>query len=256
MVNKAKQRKTAKRREPETPARLNNERIVAAALSIADREGLDALSMRRIAEELGAGAMSLYRHVLSKDQLLDLLLDEAYSEIAVPAKPSGKWRKDLREMALQTRQVLKRHWWLGPFLTSRPTFGPNYLRWFEFLLAATADEAPEIQRRVRIIGTLFAYVTGVVGYELGEQETNRRHNLTPERKRELAAPHLAPILASGLYPNLAKFVEHGGDDPTEDGFAFGLDCVLDGLALQLASRSSNAARRRAAKLPRRARPDV
>jgi AcrR family transcriptional regulator len=233
MVKKSKAKKPPLQKQ----AKLNVARIVAAAVRIADREGLEALSMRGIAEEMGSGVMSLYRHVSGKDRLLDLLLDEAYGEIAVPDTSSGDWQTDLREMARQTRQVLKRHWWLGSLLTSRPTFGPNYLRWFEFLLAATAGAVPKVPSRVRVIGTVFAYINGVVGYELGEEQTNRRHDLTPERKRELAAPHLAPILASGLYPNLALFVEQGGSEPTDESFELGLDCVLDGIAMHLADRN-------------------
>jgi hypothetical protein len=74
----------------------------------------------------------------------------------------------------------------------------------------------------------------VVGYELGEEETNRRHNLTPELKREIATPRLGPILATGRYPNLALFVELGGGDPTDADFEFGLKCVLDGIAAHIA----------------------
>jgi AcrR family transcriptional regulator len=221
-------------------------------MRIADREGLQAISMRRLAGELGSGAMSLYRHVSGKDQILDMLLDAAYGEIAVPAAPSGNWREDVRDMARQTRTVLKRHAWLGPLLTSRPTLGPNYLRWFEFLLAATALEAPQIQARLRVIGTVFAFVAGVVGYELGEEETNRRHKLTPERKRKFAAPHLAPILATGHFPNLALFVEQGGGEPTDESFEFGLKCVLDGVAIQKSAGASSPLPGMFGKLPGRA----
>jgi AcrR family transcriptional regulator len=230
MVNKPRTKSAPSKPAGPASPRLSNARIVGAAMHIADNEGLQAISMRRIAEELGAGAMSLYRHVSGKDQILDLLLDAAYGEISVPDVPSGNWREDLWNLARQTRGVLKRHWWLGPLLTTRPTFGPNYLRWFEFQLASTGAAGLDMQARTRAIGTVFAYVAGVVGYELGEEESNRRHNLTPERKRALAAPLLAPILATGLYPNLAQFVEVGDAEPTDESFEFGLGCVLDGVA--------------------------
>ncbi|MEO8371021.1 MAG: TetR/AcrR family transcriptional regulator [Candidatus Solibacter sp.] len=199
-------------------------------------EGLDAVSIRRIANELGSGAMSLYRHVSSKDQILDLLLDAAYGEIAVPPAVSGDWRNDLRNMARQTRRILKRHWWLGPLLTSRPPFGSHYLRWFEFLLAAAgcAGAALDMQSKVRMVGTLFAFVNGAVGYELGEESTNRKHNLTPERKREIAAPILAPLLATGRYPNLAQFAAQGTGEMSDEDFDFRLECVLAGLGVRVA----------------------
>jgi AcrR family transcriptional regulator len=204
-------------------------------MRIADRQGLEAISMRRIAGALGAGAMSLYRHVGGKDQLLDLLLDRAYGEITVPGAPSGDWREDLHDLARQTRQVLKRHCWLGPLLTARPTFGLNYLRWFEFQLAATGVAGYDIKTRMRIIGTVFAYVAGVVGYELGDEAASRRHRLTPEGKRALAAPRLDPILASGKFPQLALFIQQGAGEPSDEDFEFGLSCVLDGVAARAAT---------------------
>jgi len=214
-------------------SRLSYARIVKAAMRIADREGLEAISMRRIASQLNAGTMSLYRYVATRDQLLDLLLDEAYGEITVPARPSPDWRKDLRGLACQTRTVLKRHSWLGPLLSSRPTLGPNYLHWFEFALSSTAATGLHMKMRLRIVGTINAWVSGVVGYELGEAETNRRHNLTEKRKRELVAPYLDRILATGQYPQLAEFVRHGSGEVTDEDFEFGLDCLIAGLSLQV-----------------------
>jgi AcrR family transcriptional regulator len=235
-------RKQALRREnrPRKPKRLTLTRITQTALWLADREGLDAVSIRRIAKELGAGAMSLYRHASSKDQIFDLLLDAAYEEIAVPPAVSGDWKNDLRKMARQTRQILKRHWWLGPLLTSRPPFGVHYLRWFEFLLAAagSAGIGLDIQTKVLMVGTLFAFVNGAVGYELGEEATNRKHKLTPERKREVAAPILAPLLATGRYPNLAEFAAHATGEISDEDFDFGLECVLAGLSVRVAQKAS------------------
>jgi AcrR family transcriptional regulator len=218
---------------PGKPEGLTLTRITQTALRIADREGLDAVSIRRIAKELGAGAMSLYRHASNKDQILDLLLDSAYGEIVVPSAVSGDWKGDFRDIARQTRKILKRHWWLGPLLTSRPPLGAHYLRWFEFLLAVAGSAGTTLgmQTKVRMIGTLFAFVNGAVGYELGEEATNRRHNLTPERKREMAAPVLAPLLATGRYPNLAQFVAHGTGETSDEDFDFGLECVLSGLSV-------------------------
>ena len=151
-------------RAPHGRSGLSYDNIVKAAMSIADSEGLQAISMRRIADELGSGTMSLYRYVSSKEQILDLVLNDAYGEIRVPAMVSGDWRNDLRELARQTRTVWARHPWLATLLTQRPPFGPNYLRWFEFSLAATAHLRLPITTRTRIVGTLNAYVAGVVAY--------------------------------------------------------------------------------------------
>ncbi len=186
--------------------------------------------MRRIADELESGTMSLYRYVSSKEQILDLLLNEGYGEIEIPARASGQWQEDLRGLARQVRRVWARHAWLATLLIRRPPFGPNYLRWFEFSLAATAQLGLPITTRTRIVGTLNAYVAGVVAYESGEIENDRRLKLTPARKRRTAAPYLQQILATGAYPELEKFVESNAGEADKEGFEFGLDCVLAGLA--------------------------
>jgi AcrR family transcriptional regulator len=192
--------------------------------------------------EVGAGTMSLYRYLSSKEDLLDLMLDAAFGEIPLPTPPGPDWRVDLRALACATRRVLKKHPWLGPLLTSRPPLGPNYLRWFEFSLAALARRGVGTETAVEVVGTLHAYVSGVVGYELAEAETNRRHGLSEARKRALAAPYLETLLASGRFPNLARFVQHGSGRPTESAFEFGLDCVLDGLERGLRRAAGSRAR--------------
>jgi AcrR family transcriptional regulator len=171
--------------------------IVRIAMEIADELGLDAISMRNVASRLEAGTMSLYRYVAGKGELLDLILDSAYGEIAIPRQQSKDWRSDILRVARETRTVLKAHPWLTPLITMRPSLGPNYLRWFEFLLATTSAPGRAMRTQVRMIGTIWAYVTGFVGYETGEIETNRRHNLTEERKRELAAPYVQQVLSTG-----------------------------------------------------------
>jgi AcrR family transcriptional regulator len=223
---------------------LDYDGIVRAALRVADAEGSEGLSMRRIADELGAGTMSLYRYLSSKEDLLDLMLDAAFGEIALPARPGDDWRADLRALARATRRMLKQHPWLGPLLTSRPPLGPNYLRWFEFSLAVLARRGVGTRVAMQVVGTLYAYVSGVVGYELGEAETSRRHGLSEARKRALAAPYLKGLLASGRFPNLARFVRQGTGRPTESAFEFGLDCVLEGLELALRREVRSTARGR------------
>src|SRR5262245_25957268 len=94
--------------------------IAAAAVRIADAEGLDAVSMRRLAAELGAGATSLYRYVARKDDLLDLMVDAVVGEGPPPAAPSGDWRADLREIAYSTRALILRHPWAAMLLAGRP----------------------------------------------------------------------------------------------------------------------------------------
>ena len=208
--------------------KLDYPSIVRAAVEIANQDGLEALSMRKVASRLEAGAMSLYRYVADKGELLDLILDSAYGEIPLPHQSSGDWRRDIGQVARDTRKVLKEHPWLAPLVTMRPTLGPNYLRWFEVLLDTTSAPGRELRTQVRMIGTVWAYVTGFVGYEVGERETNRRHNLTEERKRELAAPYVEQVLSTGRFPHLKAFIQAGVHPPTDRDFEFGLGVILAG----------------------------
>jgi AcrR family transcriptional regulator len=212
---------------------LSRDQIVQTAMNIADAEGAQAITMRRIAAELGSTAMALYRHIFSKEDLLDLMLDAVFGEIALPEGPSGDWRADLRGFAYASRAVLKRHAWVMPLLISRPTLGPNYLRWFEYSLAAVADQGLDIATMAKISGVISGYVGAVVSYEVAEEQHTRRIGLSEADKRMFAAPYVEKLMASGRYPNFARFfAEEVSLDP-EQSFAFGVECVLDGIAARM-----------------------
>ena len=215
--------------EEHTSRRLHYDAIVEAALKLADRSGLEAVSMRNVAAALDAGTMSLYRYVTGKEDLLDLILDAAYGEIPLPESSRLGWQERLRRVALASRRVLKVHPWLASLISRRPTLGPNYLRWFECLLRSTGESGKSLEVRVRMIGTLWAYITGFIAYELGEIETNRRHRLTEEKKRRIVQPYVLRILATGNFPCLAEFWKSGKGQPTDADFTAGLDAVLRGI---------------------------
>ena len=212
---------------------LNRRQIVQTAIAIADVAGVEGISMRRIAAELGAGPMSLYRHVFSKDDLLDLMIDEVFGEIMLPDVTSGAWRHNLMMLAQETRRVFRRHPWLSAVLNSRPTLGPNYMRWFECSLAALALLNLEVETMMQMVGTLYAYVGGVVGYEVAEEEHVRRTGLTAEDKRSYATPYMEQLIERGQHPNFARFFRAGIQLDPEQGFEFGLQCLLDGFAVRL-----------------------
>jgi AcrR family transcriptional regulator len=216
---------------------LDDRRIVRAAMRVADGEGLGGLSMRRIADDVGAGAMSLYRHVAGKDDLLDLMLDAAFGEMELADGGSGGWRRDLAALARELRRVLRRHPWAAELVSSRPPLGPRYLDWFERCLAAVRTAGADMRAATRVIGTVSAYVAGVAAYEHGDREARRRHGLDEAQMRALVAPYLDGLLATGRYPNVADFVRDGTGDATDADFEFGLACVLDGLEARLARRS-------------------
>lgn len=207
------------------------ERIVRAATKLADREGVEKISMRSLASELGCGAMSLYHYVPSKADLLDLLLDAAMGGVALPQRPSGDWRADLHAVGAQTRACLKRHPWLAGLLHSRPAFGPNRLAQFEFSLAAVAGLGLDLATMHRMVASLFVYTMGFVMLELSEAEALRRAHCG---KSKAVPPYMRRLIATGAFPNVERLLRESDGPPTGDAaFEDGLDLVLEGMAALL-----------------------
>jgi AcrR family transcriptional regulator len=205
---------------------LSLPRIVRGALEIAAKEGIEGLSMRGIAAKLGCGAMSLYRHVADKDEVLDLLLNEVYGEVLLPARASGDWRADLALVARQTRAALARHPWLAWVLSNRPPSGPNYLRCWDFSLGVLAARGLPMAEAVRQAGLLTTYVVGFVARELAAGEAERRGEWG-------GAAASARMAAGGRFPHVARALAEGApaaDALTDAAFELGLACLLDGLA--------------------------
>ena len=231
---------------PRRDSGLSRAEIVATAIAVADAEGPDAISMRRIARELRAGPMSLYWHVGSKEELLDLMLESIEAEVEVP-EPSGDWRADLRAFARRIRAGMLRHRWAMEFLGGRPPSGPNDARNLERLLGILDGLDLDARTTMDILGTLATYVMGAVIREAQE--------IRGQRDQELAAADLPAeelqaereryrkwFEASGQYPRIARLLEAGIDpdapETRDERFEFGLACVLDGIAARLqASRS-------------------
>ncbi|MGO8888929.1 MAG: TetR/AcrR family transcriptional regulator [Streptosporangiaceae bacterium] len=222
---------------------LSRAEIVSTAMAVADAEGPDAISMRRIARELGAGAMSLYWHVGSKEELLDLMLESIEAEIEVP-EPSGDWRADLAVFAHRTRAAMSRHRWAIDFVGSRPPSGPADARNFERLLGLLDGLALNDARlTMDIFGTVATYVMGAVMREAQELRVQRDQEraeaaMTEEEIRATRERYHEWFEASGRYPRIVRLMESGvdPDDPAtrDERFQFGLDCVLDGIAARLA----------------------
>jgi AcrR family transcriptional regulator len=216
---------------------LTHEQIARAAIRIADAEGVQALSMRRVASELGAGTMSLYRYVDSKDDLLDLMVDTVVGENEPPGKPSGDWRSELAELARRSRASARRHPWAVRFLLARPNLGPNALRQIEYAMAAVAGLGLDIDGMLDMTSTVTAFVVGFVQEELAETEAQRRTGLTVEQWRARMAPYVRQLIATGRYPFLERIMLEAEDFPDVDAtFERRLSLVLDGLAANLERR--------------------
>jgi AcrR family transcriptional regulator len=215
---------------------FSREQITRTAVRIADADCLDAVTMRRIGSELGTGAMSLYRYVPRRDDLLDLMCDMALGEIELPEKPSGDWRADLSLVAHGSRAVGLRHPWL-PFLTGRrPNLGPNLLRVNEFALGALDGMGLDIDAMAGFVGMVNDYVDGAISREIGWLEEARRTGLDPERwKRDYAGPYVRQVLESGAYPLFGRTVRESRavHVPAAESFQIGLDRVLKGIGAQI-----------------------
>jgi AcrR family transcriptional regulator len=205
--------------------------ITEAAVRIADAEGLEAASMRRIAADLGTGAMSLYRYVPSRDDLLDLMVDHVLLEMGIPERPSGDWRADLRLIAERTREVWSRHTWLVGLSQPRATLGPNRLRLLEFAIGAL-DVGLPIDDMITLLEMLNGYVERAVRSEIEWMREMRQSGMTPERWMAHGAPYVRELLDSGLYPMFKRIVmdarlpHMSGDEQ----FHYGLERVLDCIA--------------------------
>jgi AcrR family transcriptional regulator len=210
-------------------------KIVRAAVTLADAEGIDAVSMRRVAAALRSGTASLYRCIDGREELLDLIVDAVLGDDPHPP-PSGDWRADLTAFARQLRVLLRRHPWLAPLTAGRPTLGPQALGHYEFALAATTSLTADATSAVGVVDMIMAYVLGAAAREMAEAETQRRTGMTEQEWRARVGPYVQQIVQSGRYPQLARAVLEAEDLDHEQRFESGLACVLDGIASRLANR--------------------
>jgi len=213
------------------PAPLDRERIVAAAIELADEGGLEAVSVRKVAARLDVGPMRLYGYISTKEELFDLMVDEVYAEI-LPVKPPVGWREALRGRAYRTREAALRHEWLADLLGGRPTLGPNALAVTEATLAAL-DGLADIDTVMRAAETVSAYTAGAIRRETANLRAERATGLSKRDWQRAHGPHVSRMLATGRFPALAKMVREGTEVDAETSFATGLDWVLDAVAAKL-----------------------
>jgi AcrR family transcriptional regulator len=228
--------------KPPRPARrLSRTDIVAAAVTIADVEGAESVSMRRVARELGVGAMSLYWHVESKEELHQLMLERVQGEASAP-EPTGNWRSDLRSYAFAARAALLRHPWAIDFLGSGPPSGPNDARNAERLLATLDGLGCSPGTCMWIAMTVGTYVMGAALREIQEIRWQRamdetRATMDASEIEAMSAELEWTVHRSGRYPHIAAIIDSGIDPDSAESrqgrFEFGLDCVLDGIASRI-----------------------
>jgi len=218
--------------ERPAPAPLSREQIVAAALAIADAEGLASVSLRNVAANLGVGPMRLYRYLSTKEQLLDLMVDAVYGEMSSVDSTNSDWRGALRSIAHRTRTVARRHPWFTDLLGGRPHFGPNALAHHEQIFGAVNGTPgfEHIDNVMRAIRTVFAYVIGAISSEASQLRNERESTLDEAQWRAASWPYIQRLIATGRYPMLEKIVRDATHQSPDVEFDEGLECVLDGIA--------------------------
>lgn len=204
--------------------------IAAAAVRIADAEGLDAVSMRHVAAELGCGTMSLYNYVPRKEDLYELMVDAISGEHEL-WEPSGDWRADMVRVAHQTRGLMRRHPWLPRLMSPVYGFSPNALRYLEHCLTCLDPFEGTYGTKFELIAMVNGMVTTYVGNELATAERVRSLPWSEEQENAMRIAYLGGQVGSGAYPRMAAaFMEDAGPIDLEAVFERMLLRVLDGFA--------------------------
>jgi AcrR family transcriptional regulator len=224
--------------QPAPPARqrsLGREDIVKAAIALADEAGAGALTMHAVAARLGSyTAMALYRYVLSKDGLIDLMLDAATAEIPLPAESGQDWRADLHELAIQTRQMTKRHPWYAALFHTRPPAGPHMMARLEFMLTVLTGRGAGLAEAMTYAALIDRHIYGSGLQEAEEARMSRRHGLEDPAAMASALTAVQELAAAnGQYPNLATWLASPAGPSADEQFELGLGFLLDGIASRL-----------------------
>jgi AcrR family transcriptional regulator len=204
------------------------ERIVATAIELADQEGLDGLSMRRVADALGVGTMSLYRYLPAKAELLELMADAVMGESALPEPHPDGWRAGLEAFARASLEGYQRHPWLLTMSLTRGLMGPSQTAQLDSLLRVIAGTGLTNGELMATVGLIISYVQGRARQLSDAAGAEQRTGVTDAQFWTEFAPLLDPHLSADRFPTLAGVWQ---DEELEwpDEFDFGLQRVLDGI---------------------------
>jgi len=208
--------------QPRLP--LNRERVLTAAILLADTGGIDSLSMRRLAQDLGVKAMSLYNHVTDKDDILDGIVDLVFGEIVVPSDRVD-WKEIMRLRATSVHQALLRHPWASPLMQSRTKPGPATLRHHDAVIGSLRAAGFSIHLAAHAFSVMDSYI-----YGFAQQQQNLTY--TTAEEAAVIAQDILRQLPADTYPHLADLIVDHVLQPDYDyseEFDFGLDLILDGL---------------------------
>lgn len=218
------------------------DQIVTAAIEIADADGLQAVTMRHVAERLKVGAMSLYTYVPGKAELLDVMLDQVYGEKRIPDGAAGDWRVRLAEHAREDWDLYRRHPWVLRVSEARALLGPNEIALFESALHAVSGIGLSGREMVAVVSLVGSYVRGAAQLAIDAAHISQQTGVTDEQWWAERASVLDEYFDPASYPTVASVDLEGAFDPTGDGqkyhlqlalesFEFGLERILDGIEI-------------------------
>lgn len=223
---------------------LTVDRIVAAGIEIADADGLAALSMRRVAERLGVGTMSLYTYVPAKAELVDVMFDTVCAELGGPDDESGTWRERLTRIAEHAFAGYRRHpWILQVMAMSRPPLGPNSIANYDRDLRAVDGIGLTDLEMDSVVSTVGVYVQGTARAAMESAGSEQATGQSDTQWWETYAPLLEKVFDPARYPTAARVGAAYGETyesayDAEQGFRFGLARILDGVEALVNSRTS------------------
>ncbi|MEV5961306.1 TetR/AcrR family transcriptional regulator [Kribbella sp. NPDC051952] len=221
---------------------LTVDQIVEAALRVADTEGLTAMSIRRVAEEVGSGAMTLYRYFPGKGELLDVMLDTVYGEL--PRRDvDGDWRARLDEVARENRELYLRHPWMLHVAVSRPPLGPNVMAKYEYELAAIEGIGLTDIEMDDTVALVNGYVHGAVRTAVEARQVIQRSGITDKEWWLAHVPHLDQIGDTKKFPLASRVGTAVGNEfdapyDSDHAFEYGLERLLDGVSALVEIRSA------------------
>ncbi|MEV0717066.1 TetR/AcrR family transcriptional regulator [Asanoa sp. NPDC050611] len=218
---------------------LSVDKIVATAVEIADGDGITALSMRRVAERLGVGAMSLYTYVPGKGELVDLMIDQVLGETERPEQ-AGDWRARLEQVARSNLALYRRHPWLLQVGTARPPMGPNLIAKYDYELGALTGTGLSDVEIDTALTSVLAYVSGAAQTAVEAAQAPDRSGMTDDAWWAVQAPLLEKVFDPQRFPVAARVGAAAGEAyglvDADHAFEFGLQRLLDGIEAFIAKR--------------------
>ncbi|MGW0808860.1 TetR/AcrR family transcriptional regulator [Nonomuraea sp. NPDC002799] len=235
--------RTSERASRKGRPEMSVDRVARAAIEVADAEGLQALSMRRVAERLGVGTMSLYTYVPGKPELFDVMLDMVYGETARPEDVPGGWRGRLEQIARENWALYLRHPWLLRVAASRPVLGPNVTAKYDYELRAVDGIGLSDLEMDSVITLVTGFVHGAARGAVEAAQAESQTGMTDEQWWAAHAPFLSRITDARTFPTASRVGQAAGEAlnaaySPEHAFEFGLQRVLDGVEALVNSRSA------------------